>query len=103
MGLCSAHRAPEPARGAGEGEGLALAPPQAGPGLGGGALLRTQASCYLRPWSFVTEVPVPSLLAWASGWEQRTQTHSARKPAGFCPPQFSLLLKDLFLPKFSVQ
>lgn len=50
------------------------------------------------------DVPVPSLLGWASGWEQRVQTRSTWKPVVFCPPQFSLPLRerDLFLPKFNI-
>lgn len=53
---------------------------------------------------FVDDVPVPSLLGWASGWEQRAQIRSTWKPVGFCPPLFSLPLRerDLFLPKFNI-
>lgn len=52
----------------------------------------------------VDDVPVPSLLGWASGWEQRAQTRSTWKPVVFCSPQFSLSLRerDLFLPKFNI-
>lgn len=52
MGLCSSHRTPEPARGAGEGEGLGLAPPRAGPGLGGGAVLLSPR--FLLPYPLVS-------------------------------------------------
>lgn len=52
VGLCSSHRTPEPARGAGEGEGLGLAPPRAGPGLGGGAVLLSPR--FLLPYPLVS-------------------------------------------------